>query len=211
MMDGDDYWTDTMKLQRQVNFFEQNPNYTITSHEVNTIKFNIKNNLKAGIGIIRDNFRFGKLSHALKTTFSLINNKTKFWESRVSNSSDKRFYHYNFHNILFNRHFMATSSMMIRKDVVKKIGLWYTGTDEGHFFIVLIALSLGKGYHFKDFMGIHNLHEGSISQDLVRKKILKKQGVKNRIFRLDRLLEIAPKYNDIIMQQIKIEQEKNDF
>jgi hypothetical protein len=211
MLDGDDYWTDAMKLQKLVNFLEQNPNYTITSHEVNTIKINIKNNFKAGIGIIIDNFRFGKFSHALKTAFSLINNKIEFWKSRVSHNSDKRFYHYNFQNILLNRHFMATSSMMMRKDVVKKIGLWYTETDGGHYFIVLIALSLGKGYHFKDFMGIHNLHEGSISQDLVRKKILKKRIMKDRIFRLDRLLEIAPKYNDIIMQQIKIEQEKNDF
>jgi hypothetical protein len=77
---------------------------------------------------------------------------------------------------------MATSSMMIIKDVVKKIGVCNTVTDGWHYFIVLIALSLGKGYHFKVFMGIHNLHEGSISLDLDWKKIIKQQGVINRKF-----------------------------
>lgn len=34
--------------------------YTITSHEVNTIKVNVKNNLKSGIGVIRDNLNLVK-------------------------------------------------------------------------------------------------------------------------------------------------------
>lgn len=213
MLDGDDYWTDTRKLQKQVDFFEENPNCTINSHEVNTTKINVENGLKSGIGIVIDSFKFGKISYALRTTASIITNKTKFWESRVAHSKDTRFYHYKFQDILFNKHFMATSAMMIRSDVVKKIGLWYTGTDGGHYFIVLIALSLGTGYHFKDFMGLHNLHEGSISLDPGRKKEAKINGSENRIFRLKKLLEVAPMYSDLIMRKIDVEQEQqmNNF
>jgi len=208
MLDGDDYWIDSNKLQKQVDFFEQNPNYTISSHEAHTVKFSVENNLKSGLGIIRDNFKFGKILHASKTTLNIIINRSKFWESRVSHNTDKRFYNYQFQDILFNKHFMAQSSMMIRKDVLNKMGLWFTGTDGGHYFIVLIALSLGKGYHFKDFMGVHYLHEGSLSQNKARKRENREKAIELRVFRLNKLLDIAPQYSDLIIRQIKLEQSK---
>jgi glycosyltransferase involved in cell wall biosynthesis len=34
LLDGDDYWTDTGKLQQQVNFLENNPEYALTFHNV---------------------------------------------------------------------------------------------------------------------------------------------------------------------------------
>jgi glycosyltransferase involved in cell wall biosynthesis len=38
LCEGDDYWTDSYKLQKQVDFLEKNPKYAMTSHEVE-IKF----------------------------------------------------------------------------------------------------------------------------------------------------------------------------
>jgi len=34
LCEGDDYWTDPLKLKKQVNFMEKNPDYTICFHEV---------------------------------------------------------------------------------------------------------------------------------------------------------------------------------
>ena len=37
LLDGDDYWTDPLKLQKQVDFLEANPDYVLTGHDVKLV------------------------------------------------------------------------------------------------------------------------------------------------------------------------------
>ena len=43
LLDGDDYWNDEYKLQKQIDFLEENKNYVITFHDVDVV--NEKNEL----------------------------------------------------------------------------------------------------------------------------------------------------------------------
>jgi glycosyltransferase involved in cell wall biosynthesis len=61
LCDGDDYWTDPLKLQKQVDFMEVNPDFSIIFHGVDIIKVNDQ-----------DLFRYPLSPKSVMTFFDLV-------------------------------------------------------------------------------------------------------------------------------------------
>jgi glycosyltransferase involved in cell wall biosynthesis len=123
LCEGDDYWTDPYKLQKQVDFLEKNENYSACFHEVSM--FDQKNKVVTG-------------------SYSNL-------QKDVISTGD-----------LFNRHFIATCSVLFRNysdfpDLLKK---GFASADKW----LLFNLSLKGDIKFlNETMGVYRLHSGGIS------------------------------------------------
>ncbi|NIK91372.1 glycosyltransferase [Mangrovimonas sp. CR14] len=73
--DGDDYWTDPLKLQRQVSFLERNPQFAACSHKTQQVSD----------GNFEDDHRFGNIYNGsdVLTTEDLILNKVRIHSSSL--------------------------------------------------------------------------------------------------------------------------------
>ncbi|HMS07875.1 MAG TPA: glycosyltransferase [Pyrinomonadaceae bacterium] len=57
-LEGDDYWTDPLKLQKQVNFLEGNPDFSVCFHDAHVVYLNRRKNSHNIVSDLRDEFSF---------------------------------------------------------------------------------------------------------------------------------------------------------
>ena len=120
--EGDDYWTDPYKLQRQVDFLDSHPDYSICSHMV------------------------GEL---YQETGEIIH------RSRESDIE------YSLLDAACGRHYFQTLSVVFRADLVTpeikaKHRIWQDVVN------VYTLLKFGKGFCFKEEMGVYRIHGGGV-------------------------------------------------
>lgn len=84
LCEGDDYWTDSLKLQKQVDFLETNPEYVLCFHQVSILKTNGKI-VDDFIAKVPENYqtietlaRLGNYIHTLSVVFRNVINEFPF-------------------------------------------------------------------------------------------------------------------------------------
>lgn len=79
LIEGDDYWTDTCKLQKQVNFLESNPDYSLCVHNVKTVFENVPEIINLYPKFKKNDFDFYDIINNTFVALCSIVYRTKFF------------------------------------------------------------------------------------------------------------------------------------
>ena len=144
MCEGDDYWTDPYKLQKQVDFLESHPDYVMCSHRFNQY-IQEKNVLEE-----EDDLTFQGVNYDLE---NLIGSK---WLTETLQGTS-----YDLRNLTGCKWITQTLTVMYRRDAldVELLNLYGMSQDVLLFYALL---KQGKGYCFPDVMGVYRVHGNGV-------------------------------------------------
>lgn len=127
LCEGDDYWTDSYKLQKQVNYMEDNPDCSMCFHAADIIKVG-----KGKIDVVKP-----------------------YNKNCISSTED----------IIFgDGGFMATNSIVYRKDVMDNPPEFYFNAPVGDYPLQIFTSTKNYAYYIDEFMSVYRVGvEGSWS------------------------------------------------
>jgi glycosyltransferase involved in cell wall biosynthesis len=128
LLEGDDYWVDPYKLQKQVDFMQANPECTLVFHPVQVIS-----------GIDNEVISF----HSHDSSGGYIKKDTPNHYVKKETL------------ILNGGSFVSTPSMLFRGDILRNLPEWYFTAHAGDYALVLWALARGDVYFINDVMAAY--------------------------------------------------------
>lgn len=138
LCEGDDYWTDPHKLEKQVQFLQKNPDYTLCFHN-GMVKFE----------------ETGKTLPAI----------TKFKED-ITLEDLIRYDHFRENgNFLVGP--APTASAVFRNGIIKELPQWFYRSMSGDMLLYILLAEHGRVRFLNEMMSVYRIHSGGVSSQKV--------------------------------------------
>jgi len=144
LCEGDDYWTDPNKLQKQVDFLDSQPECVICFHNVNII-YESKQDKKPHPFYVQDpSFNF---THRIPKPITTLSD-------------------------LLNGNFIHTPSVMFRSQLFEEFPDWFYRADIGDWPLHVLNAQHGNIGYIDEVMAAYRVHSGGIWSSRSRVKVL---------------------------------------
>ena len=172
LCEGDDYWTDPNKLQKQFDILERHESLAMCTHETRHIYFpkDLHRTYRRALSIVYRDFQlygFKRLAELAKLYFF---DHEKFWHQERSHLDQIRKEINHLEDFAGGRWYMSFCSIFMRKAIIDPLPDCYLTTNGGHQLTLLLGAMNGGIFHLNDKMAVKRDQETSISKDKNRKE-----------------------------------------
>jgi glycosyltransferase involved in cell wall biosynthesis len=211
LLEGDDYWIDKYKLQKQVTFLEKNKDYVLCSHELYIDNPYLNRGFFNFASLLYRDFKLSGFNYTFNKFLLFFKNSKEFWKLRRHYGSNKRYSVGNLRiaiETVFDKGYIHTSTMVAEATVLKTMPDEAFSFAIGHGLSVLWTAMHGKQKHLFDVMTVRQIHEDCSAITKRENKI--KSSIERKKIRI-KLFELLNKYKKSEFFLSKINQLKTDI